>query len=71
MLESIFSLSLPQIGLLLDIVGFVIVFIFGGFQFGVSFYISEEHSWYVLPARCVGALLVIIGFSLQFIGSFH
>lgn len=68
-MEAICELNLSQSGLLLDIAGFIVIFIFGGFQFGISQYVGDEHKWYVLPLRIIGFLLVIVGFVLQIIGA--
>ncbi len=68
-MDIICGLNHSQIGLILDIVGFVIIFIFGGFQFGVSQYVGDEHKGYVLPLRFVGSIFVIVGFVLQIIGA--
>jgi len=67
LVESIIGIG--QVGLLLDIVGFVVIFIFGGFQVGISTYMSDEYSWYALPARILGLLMIVVGFTFQFIGS--
>lgn len=61
--------NITQCGLLLDIVGFVIIFVFGGFQFGVGAYVSDNYSWYVLPMRIIGSVLVLAGFVLQIYGA--
>ena len=68
-IESCVGLSISQIGLVLDIFGFVIIFVYGCFQFGVSAYVSDEYKWYVLPLRIFGSLLVLTGFFLQIVGS--
>lgn len=70
-IECIIGLSIAQIGLLLDIAGFVLIFIFGGFQFGVSSYIADDYDWYVLPTRILASLMVVVGFAFQFIGEWH
>lgn len=68
-IESCVGLSISQVGLALDIVGFIVIFIYGGFQFGVSAYMEDEYSWYVLPLRFLGSLMVLIGFLFQIIGA--
>lgn len=61
-------LTVSQIGLLLDIVGFVIVFFFGGFSFGIDFIVTGKPSPYVLPCKVIGFILIIVGFILQIFG---
>lgn len=68
-MDVVCGLNHSQIGLILDVVGFIVIFIFGGFQFGVSQYVGDEHKFYVLPLRVIGSLLVIVGFVLQIIGA--
>lgn len=68
-IESCVGLNISQVGLLLDIFGFLVIFIFGGFQLGVSAYIGDESNWYVLPLRIAGSIMVIIGFAFQIVGS--
>lgn len=70
-IESTMGISIAQLGLLLDIVGFVVIFIFGGFQFGVRVYVSDEYGRHVLPARIMGSLTAVAGFALQFIGGWQ
>lgn len=68
-MESCLGLSLSQIGLIFDIVGFIIILIFGGFQFGLSVYTADEYKPHVLPLRIIGSLLVIVGFAFQIFGA--
>lgn len=63
------DLSLTQIGLLCDVVGFIIIFFFGGFQFGIDTVTLGKSSWYVMPARIIGSVLIIGGFILQIFGA--
>ena len=62
-------MSWTEIGLLLDALGFTIVFIFGGFSFGMDSLLLAAPSWFVLPAKIFGGTLVVTGFIFQFIGA--
>ncbi len=57
------------IGLLLDIVGFTIVFFVGGLNFGIRNVTTRRATGYVLIARIVGFLLIVLGFALQLYGA--
>ena len=62
-------ISLTQIGLIMDAIGFMMVFIWGGFSFGVEHIIVSPAKWWVLPAKIIGGALVVTGFGLQFFGA--
>jgi len=55
-------------GLILDIVGFTMVFAFGGFEFGRSVLLLESSKSYP-GLKWTGAVLVIAGFVFQIIGA--
>lgn len=58
------------VGLALDILGFVLVFSFGGFTFGQSGLLLEnDQSGKTKPLRIFGAILVITGFVFQIYGA--
>ena len=58
------------IGLALDILGFGLVFSFGGFTFGQSGLLLEnDQSGKTKPLRILGAILVITGFAFQIGGA--
>lgn len=60
------------IGLAFDLVGFLMVFAFGGFEFGSSKILKEDDkSKITKPFKIIGAILVILGFLLQMIGTAH
>lgn len=61
--------NITQLGLSLDILGFVIIFFFGGFSFGLEIVTLNKESWVVLTAKILGSVLVICGFMLQIIGA--
>jgi hypothetical protein len=65
----IHELNITQIGLFLDILGFVVVFFFGGFSFGIDIVVLKKESWVVFAAKVLGSVLVICGFILQIIGA--
>lgn len=60
--------NLIVIGLVFDILGFLMVFAFGGFNVGRSALLSEESKKMTL-FKIIGAILVILGFLLQLIGA--
>ncbi|RSD31722.1 hypothetical protein [Vibrio pectenicida] len=64
------GLTLTQCGLLLDAIGFIIVFLFGGFTIGIDMVYAGGVKWYVWPLRVIGALMIVVGFWLQYLGSF-
>lgn len=58
------------VGLALDILGFGLVFLFGGFTFGQSGLLLEnDQSEKTKPLRILGAILVITGFVFQIFGA--
>ena len=58
------------IGLAFDLLGFLMVFAFGGFAVGRSFISAEDDkSKITKPFKIIGAILVILGFLLQMIGT--
>ena len=62
--------NLVAIGLGLDIVGFTVLFIFGGFSVGQSGLLLEsDRSNETKPVRIIGAILVIAGFVFQLVGA--
>jgi len=61
--------SFTAIGLALDIIGFCLVFFFGGFDLGrAALLLEQDKSHKMKPLKILGAILVIIGFSLQLAG---
>ncbi len=62
-------MSLTQIGLLIDVIGFVVIFLFGGFSFGIDIVVLQDSEWWVLVCKIVGGSLVVLGFVLQIIGA--
>ena len=65
---DLLSMGLQSWGLLLDGIGFILVFTYGGFSYGRSVLLSEDSREY--PAmKWVGAIMVVLGFFLQFIAS--
>ena len=59
-----------MIELALDILGFGLVFLFGGFTFGRSALLLEnDQSEKTRPLRILGAILVITGFVFQIFGA--
>ncbi len=56
-----------QLGILLDAVGFLLVFLFGGFSFGLDL-VHVGKSWWVVPCKVIGGALVIAGFGAMYIG---
>ena len=56
-------------GLALDVVGFILVFQFGGFDFGTNRLVWKDQSKFVKPLRILGAILVISGFAFQIFGA--
>lgn len=61
--------TLSQIGLLMDAVGFLLVFLFGGFSFGITRIVLSSPRWFVIPAQIMGCTLVLGGFFLQYLGA--
>lgn len=57
------------IGLILDIVGFIMVFAFGGFDVGSHRALWKDQSKLVKPIQILGAILVITGFAFQIWGA--
>ena len=51
-----------------DIIGFVLVFAFGGFNIGVVNIVAEQSKSYVF-LKFLGASLVTVGFALQICGA--
>jgi predicted transporter len=68
-LSEFVGLSLTQIGLLLDGVGFLIVFLFGGFQYGVDSVVVGKAKLITLPAKIIGGSMVVLGFYFQYLGA--
>jgi hypothetical protein len=62
------NMTISQLGLISDVMGFIIIFFTGGFTFGLIKYMEDPEKRWVLPIRVLGFLLVIAGFILQFIG---
>ena len=56
------------VGLALDVVGFILVFAFGGFEFGRSALLLED-SKSKNVFKFLGAFLIIVGFGLQIVGA--
>ena len=56
------------VGLALDVVGFILVFAFGGFEFGRSVLLLED-SKSKNVFKFLGAFLIIVGFGLQIVGA--
>ena len=65
------SFTLSQWGLLLDGIGFLLVFAFGGFSIGAAEAIttSEPTKRLAYAARIAGMVFVLAGFALQFMGT--
>lgn len=61
--------NLNQLGLILDILGFLLIFFFGGFTLGLREYISSSPTSWALILRLAGCLLVVMGFVFQIIGA--
>ena len=62
--------NLTAIGLGLDIAGFSLLFIFGGFSVGQSgLLLQSDRSSETKPVRIIGAILVIAGFVFQLVGT--
>ena len=62
--------NLIVIGLAFDLIGFLIIFLFGGFAFGRSVLLLEnDKSDKFKCFKYLGAILVVLGFSLQLIGT--
>lgn len=61
--------TLTAIGLVLDIIGFVLVFIFGGFDMSSKGLAYAAEHWTSKPIKYFGAFLVITGFCLQLYGT--
>jgi hypothetical protein len=58
-------------GLVLDIVGFLMVFNYGGFEKGRAALLLEEDTAHkYVTHRIVGAVMVVAGFMLQGIGTY-
>jgi uncharacterized membrane protein len=57
-------------GLIFDVVGFLLVFIFGGFEIGRSGLLLEnDNSEKMKPLKILGSILVILGFVFQLVGA--
>ena len=56
------------VGLAFDIVGFLLVFAYGGFNVGVMNWVGEESKSHPV-IKLLGATLVVVGFSLQIFGA--
>jgi len=57
-------------GLALDIVGFLLIFFFGGFEVGRSgLTLENDKSHKTKPLKIIGAVMVIVGFGLQLWGA--
>lgn len=64
------ELTLTQIGLLMDIAGFILIFLFGGLSVGDPDQVVVGKAWKgVSWVRAAGFLLVIAGFTLQIFGA--
>jgi len=64
------TMNWTVIGLCLDVVGFLLVFWFGGFEVGsspMSFEDDTSDKW--KPVRIIGMVCVILGFAFQIVGS--
>lgn len=64
------KISCTTIGLIFDILGFLIIFCTGGFEIGHSAILLEDDTsdkW--RPLKIIAAILVLVGFSLQILGS--
>lgn len=56
-------------GLILDIIGFILVFAFGGFDVGADIVVTnDDNSEEMKPFKLLGAFLVVVGFLLQIYG---
>ncbi len=63
-------MSMVMWGLLLDAVGFVLVFAFGGFSIGRAVILAEhDQSDQMAKWKMIGAIMVVSGFLLQFVGN--
>jgi len=62
--------NLTATGLIFDIIGFVLIFALGGFQFGTSGLLLENDKSHITKwPRIGGAILVVAGFALQLAGA--
>lgn len=62
--------NLTAIVLAMDAVGFVLVFVFGGFSIGSArFLLESDRSHETKPFKILGAIMVIAGFGLQLLGA--
>jgi hypothetical protein len=61
-------MTLMKLGIVLDAIGFLLVFCFGGLSFGVANLVVGPASWWVLPCKVVGAVCVIAGFVAMYLG---
>ncbi len=69
-LEKLPMINFSAIGLVLDIIGFAILFIYGGFDIGKPpALLIGGNTPDKKGLKILGATLVIIGFCLQFYGS--
>ena len=58
------------VGLTLDMIGFLLVFVFGGFEVGRSaLLLEEDNSHKMKPLKVIGGIMVIAGFRLQIYGA--
>lgn len=59
-------------GLALDMVGFFLVFILGGFEVGrAGLLLQSDKSHKIKPLKFIGAAMVVIGFGLQIVGALY
>ena len=57
-------------GLVLDMVGFLLVFAFGGFDMGSArLLLQSDNSAKLKPFKIIGATMIIVGFGLQIVGA--
>lgn len=60
------------IGLALDILGFFLVFVFGGFEVGsANLKLQIDKSKKMKPFKIIGAIMVITGFCFQMYGTMN
>ncbi len=62
-------MNIASIGLVLDIIGFILVFVYGGFDIGRSPALLVAKVPDRKYLKIIGATLIIAGFALQFWGS--
>lgn len=62
--------NFTAIGLAMDAVGFILVFVFGGFSIGsATMRLESDRSQETKPFKILGSIMVIAGFGLQMLGA--